>query len=80
MTGSLCEPLCVRKQIQLKKCLGHGVKLHVLLAEWRQKLVVLKSSKPLANKDTRWFVDGLIPPNTQREKFSFTMEEFVYHV
>ena len=47
--GSLCEPLCVRKEVEFVRCLGHGVKLHVLLAEWAANTVVLKTAKPLGH-------------------------------
>ena len=47
MSGSLCRPLCVTKEIQFTQCLGHGVKAHVLQAEWRGRSVVLKSTKPI---------------------------------
>ena len=68
------------KEIKLKRCLGHGVKLHVLQAEWKGLNVVLKSCKPLASKHAMWYVDGLIPPNTKKENFGFKMKDFIYHV
>ena len=43
--GSLCEPLCIRKEVEFVRCLGHGVKAHVLLAEWAANYVVLKTAK-----------------------------------
>jgi hypothetical protein len=47
--GSLCEALCVRKEVEFVRCLGHGVKLHVLLAQWAANRVVLKTAKPLGH-------------------------------
>ena len=32
--------------MEFVRCLGHGVKLHVLLAQWAANTVVLKTSKP----------------------------------
>ena len=46
--GSLCEPLCVRREVEFIRCLGHGVKAHVLLAQWAANYVVLKTAKPVA--------------------------------
>lgn len=48
--GSLCEPLCVRKEVEFVRCLGHGVKMHVLEARWAANTVVLKTSKPLGHR------------------------------
>ena len=47
--GSLCEPLCVKKEVEFIQCLGHGVKVHVLLAEWAGNYVVLKMTEPVSN-------------------------------
>ena len=47
ITGSFCGPLCDTHEIEFEKCLGHGIKLHVLNANWRGKPVILKTSKPL---------------------------------
>lgn len=49
VTGSLCEPLCTRKEIQFQKCLGHGIKLHVLQAEWNGNIIILKAPKKLGD-------------------------------
>ena len=48
LTGSLCRPLCDSREITFLDCLGHGVKLHVFLAEWRGYKVVLKSPSKAA--------------------------------
>jgi hypothetical protein len=50
VTGSLCSPLCDTHDIEFEKCLGHGIKLHVLKAKWSEKSVVLKTSKPLGTR------------------------------
>ena len=61
MGGSLCEPLCVRREVEFVRCLGHGVKLHVLLAHWAANTVVLKTDKPLNNRTVamhlNWYTD-----------------------
>ncbi len=46
LSGSLCSPLC-SKEITVTKCLGHGVKPHVLEAKWKDKRIVLKSESPI---------------------------------
>ena len=45
VTGELCQPLCLSEEIHFQRCLGHGVKLHVLKAAWREGTVVLKTPK-----------------------------------
>ena len=50
MGGSLCEPLCVRKEVEFVKCLGHGVKMHVLKAQWAANTIVLKTAKLPGNE------------------------------
>ena len=50
ITGSLCKPLCVTKEIQFQRCLGHGVKLHVLQAVWNGNIIIIKSPKALGSR------------------------------
>ena len=59
MAGSLCKPLCVTKEIEFTRCLGHGVKAHVLQAEWRGRNLVLKSTKPIR--------EGVLATNFENE-------------
>ena len=40
--GSLCQPLCSRR-LTFRRCVGHGVKVHVLEAEWAGHTVILKA-------------------------------------
>ena len=47
--GSLCEPLCVRREVEFVRCLGHGVKMHVLQAQWAGNTVVLKTNDLIDN-------------------------------
>ena len=35
--------------MEFVRCVGHGVKLHVLLAQWAATTVVLKTSEPVSN-------------------------------
>lgn len=49
VTGSLCEALCVKKELEFVRCVGHGVKLHVLEASWGASTVVLKTTKRLGH-------------------------------
>ena len=52
MTGSLCEPLCVTEDVHFQKCVGdHGVKLQVLQAEWKDKVMILKTFRPFGWKN-----------------------------
>ena len=39
----------MRKEVEFVRCLGHGVKMHVLLAQWTVSSVVLKTSEPATN-------------------------------
>ena len=73
--GSLCEPLCVKKEVEFIQCLGHGVKVHVLLAEWAANYVVLKTAKLLGNKRS---ISHLNRP----DKYSriITKQEFIKEV
>ena len=38
------------KEVEFVKCLGHGVKMHVLEAQWAANTVILKTAKPLGNE------------------------------
>ena len=40
----------MRKEVEFVRCLGHGVKMHVLLAQWTVSSVVLKTAKPLSHE------------------------------
>lgn len=71
VTGSLCEPLCVSREIQFKRCLGHGVKLHVLEAEWNAHTIVLKAPKGLGSKRARAHLKSV------GMKFDLTKENFI---
>ena len=60
--GSLCEPLCVGREVEFIRCLGHGVKAHVLLAQWAANYVVLKMTEPVRNHSVvalhvDWYTD-----------------------
>ena len=57
VTGSLCEPLCVRQEVKYVRCLGHGVKLHVLQAQWGPNTIVLKIPSPINNKTVADHID-----------------------
>lgn len=74
ITGSLCEPLCVTKEIQFQKCLGHGVKLHVLQAEWKGSTIVIKTPKPLGSRLARTHLED------SGKDLKLTREEFIAHV
>ncbi len=52
VSGSLCEPLCTKKEILLKKCIGHhGVKLEVLKMDWNGEEMIMKTFRPLGWKN-----------------------------
>ena len=60
--GSLCEPLCVTKEVEFVKCLGHGVKMHVLKAQWAANTIILKTTEPVSNyslvaQHLQWYRD-----------------------
>lgn len=78
ITGSLCSPLCDTHEIKFEKCLGHGVKLHVLRAEWNGNTIVLKTPKPLGTRAVRSL--SAIASDTAREDFKMTQEEFMESV
>lgn len=80
VAGSLCGPLCITKEMELKSCLGHGVKMHVLEAYWNGLRVVLKAKEPLGSKLSVWSVNGLLPLGVSKEDFKLTTAEFIYHV
>lgn len=80
MAGSICEPLCIRKEIKFRNCLGHGVKLHVLETEWNGDTVVLKTPRPLGTNLAVKMTDVLIPRSTKKEDFTMSTEEFISHV
>ena len=80
VAGSICEPLCVTKEIKFRNCLGHGVKLHVLETEWNGDTVVLKTHKPLGTELAMKMADVLVPKNTKKEEFTISIEEFTIHV
>ena len=74
MTGSLCKPLCVNKEIKIRKCLGHGVKPHVLEAEWKGVKIVLKMEQP-----SKHFMD-FMPPVKNKAKFNLTRKDIIQYV
>ena len=75
MGGSLCEPLCVRREVEFVRCLGHGVKLHVLLAHWAANTVVLKTAKPSGSRRAARHLDH---PDKQTRIIS--KQEFITEV
>ena len=75
MGGSLCEPLCVRREVEFVRCLGHGVKMHVLQAQWAANTVVLKTPKPLGDHRATMHLYG---PNKYQTKIS--KKEFIADV
>ena len=82
ITGSLCRPLCETKEIEFEKCLGHGVKLHVLRARWKDTTVILKTPKSLgSNIAVRHAVNSLLPGSPQgKEGFTMTKKTFIERV
>lgn len=79
-SGSICKPLCITKEIVFQSCLGHGVKLHVLEAEWNGNKVVLKTPKPLRSDAAVIMTDALFPSNTRKEDVKMSAQELIYHV
>ena len=70
LSGSLCRPLC-SGQLQFKRCLGHGVKVHVMEADWGGRTVVLKAPAALGEQQ------GLAQVE---EKAGLTQAEFLHRV
>ena len=58
VTGSLCKPLCLTEEIEFLRCLGHGVKMHVLQAQWGDNTVILKTPKLIGDKIATLHVTG----------------------
>ena len=79
ISGSLCKPLCITKEVEFKSCLGHGVKLHVLEAEWNGERVVLKAPKGLGSSGAIQRTDALFPRNNTKNRKMF-LEDLIYHV
>ena len=75
MTGSLCHSLCVTHEIQFEKCLGHGVKLHVLKANWNGKPIVLKTCKA-RHKRTARMIDTKLSKSLTDE-IKMTKDDFL---
>ena len=82
ITGSLCRPLCETKEIEFEKCLGHGVKLHVLKARWKDSGVILKTPKQLGSSiAVRHAISSLLPGSQQeKEKFTMNRKTFIERV
>ena len=83
VTGSLCRPLCDTDEIKFEKCLGHGVKLHVLRARWKDGIVILKTPnyKELGrNFAVGHSIDSLLPSIQRKESFTMTRETFIERV
>jgi hypothetical protein len=81
-TGSLCRSLCETKEIEFEKCLGHGVKLHVLRARWKDNTVILKTPKYLGSSiAVRHAIDSLLPGSPLgKEGFTMTKKTFIERV
>ena len=77
ITGSLCKPLCETKEIEFKKCLGHGIKLHVLRARWKTTTIVLKTSKTLGHRASTWLKRLSSRHNVDHDDFKLTRDEFI---
>ena len=78
ITGSVCSPLCDTRDIEFEKCLGHGIKLHVLRAKWRGKPVILKTSKPLGTRSLGKL--SFLFSKPLNHNFKITRQEFMAFV
>lgn len=78
ISGSLCGPLCDTKEIQFDKCLGHGIKLHVLRAIWKGNRVILKTPKVLGSRSMMML--ETISSKPLNNDFKMTREEFMMRV
>ena len=77
VTGGLCEPLCVRREVEFVRCVGRGiagVKRHVLQAQWAANTVILKTLTPVGSS---WFMDHAEQDLHQKK---ITKEEFIQNV
>lgn len=74
ISGSLCGPLCDTHELQFDKCLGHGVKLHVLRATWNGSKVVLKTPNALGSNS---MIKLLTLTSRPLNDFKMTREEFI---
>ena len=72
VTGSLCEPLCVRREVEFVRCVGHRVKVHVLQAQWAANTIILKTLTPVG------FAMGHTEQDLHQKKI--TKEEFIQNV
>ena len=82
VTGSLCRPLCETNEIKFEKCLGHGVKLHVLRVRWKDSIVILKTPQGLGSDiAVRHAISSLLPGSVRgKESFTMTREMFIDRV
>ena len=82
ITGSLCRPLCETKEIEFENCLGHGVKLHVLRARWKDSTVILKTPKQLGSSiAVRHAINSLLlGSQLEKEGFTMTRKTFIERV
>ena len=75
ITGSLCSSFCDTHELQFEKCLGHGIKLHVLRAKMKGNKVVLKIPKKLGSHSVRLLETVSSKPLTK--DFKMTRQEFM---
>ena len=75
ISGSLCGPLCDTHELWFDKCLGYGVKLHVLRAIWNGSKVVLKTPNVLGSHSMIKLLTLTTRP--LNEDFKMTKEEFI---
>jgi len=75
VTGSLCEPLCVRREVEFVRCVGHRMKMHVLQAQWAANTVILKTLTPVGSGR---FAMGHTEQDLHQKKI--TKEEFIRNV
>ena len=72
-------PLC-SGEIQFRRCLGHGVKLHVLEAEWRNSMVILKTKEIVGTEHAVRLAKDSVPYNVLQENFKITAEALAIDV
>ena len=71
-SGSLCYPLCT-DEIKYTECLGHGVKPHVLRANWQGKEMILKVKRQLHEKRVVSHLTDMHPSSLDRKHFDIVV-------
>ena len=84
IAGSLCEPLCITREIHIQKCIGaHELKSYVLQADWNSKSLIIKRfwhlcpDSVISSNLLSEMHDGIDIRHNNSWSFQLTQEEFL---